>query len=1079
MTNFMIGRSVRKAGTGCIPRVFRPIAVCVLSWLLCAAANALDPSRHISQYAHQVWRVNDGAIDPTGEITQTADGYFWLGSPNGLMRFDGVKFVRYAPPGLDLPTRAFTFLLGARDGSLWIGTRTGFGRLKDGRFQWYSNPAQHIGVYDILEDHEGTIWVTRYSLPQGEGPLCRVEGDRLHCFGETDGIPVRYGLGLVEDKSGDLWFGSTVLCRWRRGSVNTYLTEIQKYSGTGDGIVDVAAGLSGEIWAAVDRAGPELGIRHFSAGKWGAYVIPGLDGTKVRSHTLFIDRNQSLWIGTEHEGIYRVRDGMAEHYGPADGLSGDAVEQFYEDHEGDIWVATDGGLDMFRDTSIVTYSMREGLSTAWPFSILALRDDSVWIGTDGAVDILKGVKHSSLTGNELSGFPVESLFQDSQGVIWLGVGGKLMAYEHGRLQRIKNISKGVITAISEDTNHNILAATLEGGLFRIEKGAVHEILPDSSDFRRTGFLVPDREGGVWIGGRTNVLRHYRAGRADTVLIKGLDSAATVFGLIVDNDNSLLIPTSSGLFSWNANSGQVLDQRNGLPCDTIFSAIRDDDGALWLYSQCGLLKITRSEFGRWRERSDSKLTVEVFDKSDGALPTAVANISQPITAKTSDGRLWFLSRRSAQTIDPRQIYRNPLPPPVHIEKVVADHNEYALGDRLRLPALTRDIEIDYAALSLAVPQKVHFRYELEGHDAGWQDVGTRRQAFYSNLAPGNYRFRLIACNNDGVWNEEGAALVFSVVPAWYQTIWFRAFFPAAVLLVLWMLLRLRLRQLAKRSEELALINRRLEAQIAERKQAENALRQAQADLARANRLSSMGELSASLAHEVKQPITAAITDASTCLRWLSRDHPDLEEARAAALRIVQDGKRAGEIVNQVRLLFKKDAPHRELVDLNEIIREMELLLHSEATQFSVSIRTELAADLPRVMGDRVQLQQVLMNLMMNSIDAMKDVGGTRRLAIRSQRGENGEALISVSDTGVGLPSGLEERIFDAFFTTKPHGTGMGLRVSRSIVESHGGRLWADGNSSRGAVFHIALPKQIEIHGRHLSPASKEGHHSPEK
>ena len=244
--------------------------------------------------------------------------------------------------------------------------------------------------------------------------------------------------------------------------------------------------------------------------------------------------------------------------------------------------------------------------------------------------------------------------------------------------------------------------------------------------------------------------------------------------------------------------------------------------------------------------------------------------------------------------------------------------------------------------------------------------------------------------------------------------------------------------------------------AEREQAEEALRQAQADLARASRVSSMGELTASLAHEVNQPIATAVMDANTCLRWLSRDQPDLEQARAAAARIVQDGRRAGEIINRVRLLFKKGTLQRELVDPNEIIREMTLLLYSEATQFAVLIRTELAADLPRVMGDRVQLQQVLMNLMMNSIDAMKNVNGTRELIIQSQRNEDGQALISVSDTGVGLPPEQADKIFNAFFTTKAHGTGMGLRISRSIVESHGGRLWADDNAQRGARFCFTLP-----------------------
>ena len=246
--------------------------------------------------------------------------------------------------------------------------------------------------------------------------------------------------------------------------------------------------------------------------------------------------------------------------------------------------------------------------------------------------------------------------------------------------------------------------------------------------------------------------------------------------------------------------------------------------------------------------------------------------------------------------------------------------------------------------------------------------------------------------------------------------------------------------------------------AERVQAEEALRQAQADLTRASRVSSMGELTASLAHEVNQPIAATVLNADACLRWLSRDQPDLEKAREAASRIAQEGKRAGEIVNRVRRLFKKGTLQRELVDLNEIIREMILLLYSEATQFAVLLRTELATDLPQTMGDRVQLQQVLMNLMMNSIDAMKDVDGTRELTVQSQRGEDGQVLISVSDTGVGLPPQQEDKVFDAFFTTKTHGTGMGLRISRSIIESHGGHLWAVDNPPRGARFCFTFTQQ---------------------
>jgi C4-dicarboxylate-specific signal transduction histidine kinase len=263
------------------------------------------------------------------------------------------------------------------------------------------------------------------------------------------------------------------------------------------------------------------------------------------------------------------------------------------------------------------------------------------------------------------------------------------------------------------------------------------------------------------------------------------------------------------------------------------------------------------------------------------------------------------------------------------------------------------------------------------------------------------------------------------------------------------------------EDLQRSNEALHAESRERKQTEEALRQAQADLARANRVSSMGELTASLAHEVNQPIAAAIANANACLRWLSRDQPDLEEGRAAALRIVQNGRRAGEIVNRVRLLFTKDTLQRELVDLNEVIREMMLLLYSEVTQFAVLVRTELTADLPPVMGDRLQLQQVLMNLMMNSIDAMKDVDRNRVLTIQSQCDEDGQVLISVSDTGVGLPPQQADQIFHAFFTTKTHGTGMGLRISRSIVELHRGRLWAVDTPPHGARFCFTLPADGKI------------------
>jgi PAS domain S-box-containing protein len=251
-------------------------------------------------------------------------------------------------------------------------------------------------------------------------------------------------------------------------------------------------------------------------------------------------------------------------------------------------------------------------------------------------------------------------------------------------------------------------------------------------------------------------------------------------------------------------------------------------------------------------------------------------------------------------------------------------------------------------------------------------------------------------------------------------------------------------------------------VTERVRAEEALRQAQGDLARINRVTTMGELAATLAHEISQPISGAVTNANVCQRSLDRDQPDLEVVRKAVSRIVRDAQRAADIIGRIRSQFEKNALNREVFDVNEIIRETVALLRSEAARHGISVRMELADDLPQIVGDRVQLQQVAMNLIVNSIEAMKDVDGIREMVIQSRRAENEPILVSVSDTGIGLPPQLAEQIFDPFFTTKPHGTGMGLRISRSIIESHNGRLWAVSTPGRGATFYLNLPAASPDH-----------------
>jgi signal transduction histidine kinase len=409
-------------------------------------------------------------------------------------------------------------------------------------------------------------------------------------------------------------------------------------------------------------------------------------------------------------------------------------------------------------------------------------------------------------------------------------------------------------------------------------------------------------------------------------------------------------------------------------------------------------------------------------------------------KSADGKLWFVVGEGIQVVDPDHMPFNSVAPPVYVQQIVADHKPYQIAQGMSLPALTRDIAIDFTALSLTDAQAMQFRYRLEGHDTEWQDAGSRRQAFYTNLGPGTFRFFVNASNNNGVWNEKGNELLFSIAPAYYQTSWFRIACAALLGTLVWIgfvLHARRLRREERRAEDERERLRRLEAQIAH-----------------TNRLSMLGELTASIAHEINQPIGAAMASAGAGLRWLDREQPALQQARDAFSRIKDDSKRAADIITGLRALYKKDVSlQRVSIDVNDVIREMLVLLRAEADRYSVTMRTDLATKLPTARANRVQLQQVLMNLMVNGIEAMKENGG--ELVIRTDAAGNGLKLC-VSDTGVGIPAEQREQIFTAFVSTKPSGSGLGLAISRTIIESHDGKLWIEARPGPGATFCFTLP-----------------------
>lgn len=773
---------------------------CGLLLLEVASAWAVDPTHLISQYGHTAWRIQDGFFNGTViAAAQTTDGYIWIGTFSGLWRFDGVRFAPFDPgKGQQLPSSFILSLLGSRDGSLWIGTDQGLSRWTN---QGLTN-LDHLRVANILEDRNGSIWYLRIHRAHQDSDLCQIVDAVPRCYGPADGMNISDPYPLIQDSLGNFWIGgSTTLLRWRPGSTTEYpIKGLSKNLGVA-GVMGLVANPDGGMWVGIGPSGRSLGLQQLVDGHWRPFITSDLDTTTLSVSALLLDREGALWIGTLQHGIYRVYQRRVEHFSSVNGLSGDYVNKFYEDREGNMWVVTSKGVDLFRNLSVVTFSTHEGLSTEEVDSVFASQDGTIWVGGAEGLDGLRGDKVTSFrTGKGLPGSQVEAIFEDRAGQLWVGIDDDLLILKDGSFKPIKRPDRSSIggaISITEDVDGNIWAESLYKGvrnLVRIRENRVQEAFP-APQMPAARRIVADPKAGIWLGLMNGDLAWLKNGQVETFHSQGESASGLpyVMQLIVTQDGFVLGATRFGLVAWKNGKEQTLTVRNGLPCDTVYAVVDDERGNLWLYAQCGLIEIARDQFQRWWEHGDSIVHPKVLDVFDGALPSLAPF---PGAARSADGRLWFANVNVLQMVDPAHISGNELAPPVHVEEVVADLKRFSPDDGLKIPARTRDLEIDYAALSFGAPQKVLFHYQLEGRDTGWQDAETRRQAFYTDLRPGKYRFRVIACNNNGVWNEEGATLNLSVAPAWFQTIWFRVLCVILGTLVLWLLYRLRVRQVAR-------------------------------------------------------------------------------------------------------------------------------------------------------------------------------------------------------------------------------------------------------------------------------------------
>ena len=985
----------------------------------CPLSFALNPDLDVSQYAHTVWKTREGfAKGSISSIAQTPDGYLWLGTDFGLLRFDGVRNAAWEPPAdQPLPSQSITNLLVSRDGSLWIGTAKGLARWKDGKLTQFAQLAGVV-IYPLHEDRQGTVWVGTIAL--NDGKLCAIQDSVVQCHGGGD----RFGHGVLalhEDGRSNLWMSvSNGVWRWKPGT-----PEFHPMPGALDGIQSFADDHDALL------IGTANGIQRLVNNKATPYPVSGAT-RQFRVQRLLPDRDGGLWIGTSNQGVAHVHQGRTDTFTLRDGLSGDYVTALFEDREGSIWIATLSGLDRFRDLAVPTFAVAQGLSSADALSVLGTKDGSIWIGTPGGLSRWRSGQFATLgsdrykpDGNAAPRSSAHSLFQDTLGRIWVSGTGGIGYFEQDRFVPQSGVPGGSpVHAIAEDTEGNVWIAQQDDGLFRVSRGGAvqHTSWAELGRKDFASALVADPvRGGIWIGFFESGLAYFNNGqvRVSYSVADGLGEGR-INNLRFDRQGALWAATEGGLSRVKSGRLATLHRRNGLPCDAAHWDIEDDADSVWLYMSCGLIRIPAVDVEAWAAGVDNDrdptraVHITVFDSSDGVKTRADAAGYSPQAAKSADGRIWFSSLEGVMVVDPRHLPVNAIPPPVNVEQVTADRRPYdvasAANPRLRMPPLVRDLQIDYTALSLVAPEKMQFRYKLEGRDADWQDVGTRRQAFYTDLSPGNYRFRVTASNNSGVWNETGATIDFTIAPAYYQTTWFLALSVASVLAAVWTAHRVRLRIVERHQREISALNERMmKAQEQER-------------------IRIAGEL-----HDgVMQEMLAATMMLGTAKRRIADDSAATATIDKVQQKLIQAGTDLRQLSHDLHppLLQEAGLPKAVQGYCEQFSAAGSIPVDCHADDSAGELSRGAALALFRI------LQEALGNVAKHA--------SASRITVRLAR-EDGLVTLVVSDNGVGLDCG-----------GLATGGGLGLVMMRERAMQLNGRFEFDSTPGHGTTIRVNIP-----------------------